>query len=294
MLNTFDSDLLKLCQYYFGEKLRPLDKEETLFSIGNRANVLAFRELKDEEIGKISRMNKEHPFVQEAIAQSLNMNTSPIPVNYFLYTDSDKRYTIVKPLIGKKGLIYLFKIRIVGIEADELLAPLAFIQKEDGFQPLPLEIAENILSLRVEQQKETLSFSPINREKLLDTWEEWKKKTLGKYQHRNERLYDREIDRINRYYRDYSLQVDDRVTKLEDEKIELNRKRDNSVDYEQRRQLHQKIQQTELTLDRLRVEQIKLKQESNQLKRKEYEELEKKFQLRTEEELVSVTKFKIL
>ncbi len=238
-------------------------------------------------------MNKEHPLAQEAIALSLKMDTSPIPVNYFFYSDSDKRYTPIEPLVGKEGLIYLFKLRIRGVEIDELLVPLAFIQKEKDFQSLPLETAENVLSLRAEQQRETLSSSPIDKEKLLNIWGNWKKSVLDKYQHRNERLYDREIDRINRYYQDYSLRVDDRIVKLEDEKIELNRRRDNSVDYEQRRQLHRRIQEIELTLDKLRIEQIKLKQESNQLKRKEYEELEKKFQLRTEEGLIAVTKFKI-
>ena len=293
ILNAFDRDLLRLCKYHFDEKLQPLDKEETLFFLKDKANILAFRELKEDEIGKIPRMNKEHPLAQEAIALSLKMDTSPIPVNYFFYSDSDKRYTPIEPLVGKEGLIYLFKLRIRGVEIDELLVPLAFIQKEKDFQSLPLETAENVLSLRAEQQRETLSSSPIDKEKLLNIWGNWKKSVLDKYQHRNERLYDREIDRINRYYQDYSLRVDDRIVKLEDEKIELNRRRDNSVDYEQRRQLHRRIQEIELTLDKLRIEQIKLKQESNQLKRKEYEELEKKFQLRTEEGLIAVTKFKI-
>ncbi len=292
-LNAFDKNLLRLCKCHFGKKLQPLDKEKTLFSLKDRANILAFRELKEEEIGKILRMNREHPLAQEAIIRSLEMNTSPIPVNYFFYSNSDKRYTPLKPLIGKEGLIYLFKLKIIGVETDELLTPLAFILEEKEFQPLPLETAENILSLRAEQQRETLPSSPIDKEKLLNIWGNWKKSVLDRYQHRNEKLYDREIDRINRYYSDYSLRVDDRIVKLEDEKIELNRRRDNSVDYEQRRQLHRRIQEIELTLDRLRVEQIKLKQESNQLKRKEYEELEKKFQLKTEEGLIAVTKFKI-
>ena len=68
---------------------------------------------------------------------------------------------------------------------------------------------------------------------------------MSKYQHRNERLYDREVDRINRYYQDYSLRVDDRIKKSEEEKEELNRRRDNSADLTERRELHKKIQEVE-------------------------------------------------
>ena len=150
------------------------------------------------------------------------------------------------------------------------------------------------LSLEAQEQTQTVDTSPLGKEKLLSLWENWKKQVLEKYQRRNEHLYDREVDRINRYYQDYSLRVDDRIKKSEVEKEDLNRRRDNSADLTERRGLHKKIQEIELRLDRLRLEQIKLKQEANQLKRKDYEELEKKFELKTEEELIAVTLFKVV
>jgi len=295
-LSTFDNDLLRICKLFYGDRLVQMDKEATLFHFKYEAinKTLAFRELNEGEIGKVVRMNKQDPIALRAIDDSLVLNTSPIPLNHFIYTDSGKKYTLLEPFIGKEGITYLFKLKIIGIEEEDLLSPMTFVKKGKDYQAISLEIAEEILTLDAEEQSLKVDASPLEEERVLFLWEEWKKQVLEKYQRRNERIYDREVDRINRYYQDYSLRVDDRIKKLEEEKEELNQRRDNSADLAERRELHKKIQDTELRLDRLRLEQIKLKQEANQLKQKDYEEIEKKFDLKTEEELIAVTLFKIV
>jgi len=295
-ISLFDRDLLRLCQSFYRDNLIPLDLEKTLYTFKNLEpnKTIAFRELSEDEVGKIVRMNKEHPIALKAINESLKLRTVPIPLNHFLYTSSSKKYSLINPLVGKEGVIYLFKLKIKGIEEEEILAPMTFIKKNNTYEPISLEIAEEILSLEAQEQTQTVDLSPLGKEKLLSLWENWKKQVLEKYQRRNERLYDHEVDRINRYYQDYSLRVDDRIEKAEEEKENLNRRRDNSADLAERRELHKEIQEIELRLDRLRLEQIKLKQEANQLKRKDYEELEKKFELKTEEELIAVTLFMVV
>jgi len=291
-LSEFDRDLLRLCKYFYGNELVPLNEEDKTYKF--KDHIVSFRNLKDEEIGKISRVNKDHPLAKRAIEESLKLTTSPIPMNHFLYTSSGKKYSLLDPLIGKEGLIYLFKLKILGIEEEDILAPFVFIKEKDKFTPYSLEVGEQILSLEAVQQPEFLYSSPIDKETLFKVWNEWKTQILQKYQRRNERLYDREIDRINRYYKDYSLQVDDKIKKLEEEQRNLERRRANSIDLEERRTLHKRIQEIELTLDKLRLEQIKLKEEAIRLKQKEYQELEKKFILKTEEKLIAITYFKIV
>jgi len=295
-LSAFDKELLRLCMLFYGDKLVQLDKEATLFHFKDNTidKMLAFRELREDEVGKVVRMNKQDPIATNAIDYSLLLNTSPIPFNLFLYTNSGKKYTLLEPFIGKEGIVYLFKLKIMGIEEEDMLAPMIFIKTGNVYKALGLEIAEEMLTLEAEEQPEKMDTSPLEKEKVLLLWEEWKKQVFEKYQRRNERIYDREVDRINRYYQDYSLRVDDRIRKLEDEKEEFNRRRDNSADLAERRELHRKIQDSELRLDRLRLEQIKLKQEANQLKQKDYEQLDKKFELKTEEELIAVTLFKLV
>ena len=295
-LSIFDRDLLRLCRLFYRDKLVQIDKEGTLYYFKDETTkkTLAFRELKEDEVGKFVRMNKENPIATKAINESLRLNTSPIPLNYFLYTGADKKYTLLEPFIGKEGIVYLFKLKIIGIEEEGILAPMTFVKKSRDYEALNLELAEEILTLEAEEKPQKFDTSPLEEEKVLSLWEEWKKQVLEKYQRRNERLYDREVDRINRYYQDYSLKVDDIIKKLEEEKEDLNRRRDNSADLTERRELHKNMQEIELRLDRLRLEQIKLKREANELKQKDYEELERKFELKTEEELIAVTLFKVI
>ncbi len=295
-LSLFDRDLLRLCKSFYGDDLIPLDLKKALyvFKDSESNKMIAFRDLSEDEVGKIARMNKEHPIALKAINESLKLHTVPIPLNHFLYTSSGKKYSLIDSLVDKEGVIYLFKLTIKGMEEEEILTPMTFIREDDTYKPLSLEIAEEMLSLEAQGQPQRIDTSPLEEEKVLSLWEDWKKQVLEKYQHRNERLYDREVDRINRYYQDYSLRVDDRIKKAEEEKENLNRRRDNSADLAERRELHKKIQDIELRLDRLRLEQIKLKQEANQLKRKDYQELEKKFELKTEEELIAVTLFRLV
>jgi ERCC4-related helicase len=295
-LSVFDSDLLRLCKSFYGDRLIPFDQEKTLYAFKDSQlnKTIAFRELKEDEVGKIVRMNKEHPIALKAINESLKLQTVPIPLNHFLYSSSGKKYSLIDPLVDNEGIIYLFKLIIKGIEEEEILAPMTFIRKNNTYESISLEITEEILSLEAQEQIRKADISPIEEKRVLSLWEDWKKQVLEKYQHRNERLYDREVDRINRYYQDYSLRVDDRIKKAEEEREDLNRRRDNSADLAERRELHRKIQEIELRLDRLRLDQIKLKQEANQLKQKDYEELEKKFELKTEEEMIAVTLFKVI
>jgi hypothetical protein len=116
---------------------------------------------------------------------------------------------------------------------------------------------------------------------------------LEKYQKRNERLFDRETDRINRYYDDYALRVEDRISKLEEEKLDVNRRRDNSSDLEERRKLQKRLQDITIALDRLNIEKLKLKQEAAIKREKELKELWDKLELTTMEELIAITHFKL-
>ncbi|MFH1825074.1 MAG: SNF2-related protein [Candidatus Firestonebacteria bacterium] len=290
-LSEFDRDLLRLCKLYYDGKLIEKDESKHLYGYGEK--ILAFRELADVEIGKVVRMSKESPIADEAIKSSLNLGTVPIPINNFIYSKSNKKYTLIDPLLNKEGIIYLFKLKVIGVEETDLLAPMTFIKKDNVYEPVSLEVAEELLSLDVEQQNETVNESPLDEQKVLSVWNEWKKQVFEKYQRRNERLYDREIDRIDRYYKDYSLRVDDQIKKAEEEKDELNRKRESSADLSERRELHKKIQDLTLKIDKLQVEQIQLKKEANKLKQKDYEDINKKLELTSEEELIAVTLFKI-
>lgn len=296
-LTEFDNDLQKLCRFVIGDNIKETDNEGVYeLAYNGDKHIIAFRGLKENEIGKISRAHKEHPVLNEIISKSLSVETNPIPTTVFNYSIGNKKISQLEPLLNKDAFMFIFKLKINGIETEEILSPLAFIKEKKSYKPLDLPTANQILTLDILNNTfsdEAILELPFSKEELLSHWNKWKLQALEIYQKKNDRLYDREIDRINRYYKDYALRVEDKINKLEKELTELNRKRDNSADLSERRDLHKKIQKTELDIEKLRIEQIKLKEEAFTKKQKDLEGLDKKFEITSEEKLIAITHFRI-
>lgn len=297
-ITELDNDLLKLCSLALEDDIRKTPVEGIYeLSYNDNKHLIAFRNLKENEIGKILRAHKEHPVISDIISKSLTIETNPPPSITFNYSEDTKKISQIEAFLNKDGFIFLFKLRANGIETEELLAPLTFIKEKKSYKPIDLTIANQILTLDVLKDKlpkQAISELPFSKAELLSYWNNWRSQALQIYQKKNERLYDREIDRINRYYQDYALKVDDKINKLEKELAELNRKRDNSTDLAERRELHKKIRKAGLDIEKLRIEQIKLKEEAFAKKQTDLEELDIKFEMTTEEKLIAVTHFKIV
>lgn len=292
VISDFDNDLLKLCRLCLNSNLKPT-KDESIFTVSGFDFPIAFRELKDEENGKISRVFKEHPLVKGILDDSLALQTKPIPSISFFLSKHPKKISQLDDSIGNEGFMYLWKLAITGVETEEILVPFAFIKKAENYQSLDFTVSEELLSVEAVDNNINFDSSPIKKEEFISAWDNWKKPVLEKYQKRNERLFDRETDRINRYYDVFPLRVEDKLRKLEEEKSEVNRKRDNSADLEERRKLQKRLQDIAVLTDRLQIEQLKLKQEASELRKKELDELWKKLEPVINEELVAITHFKI-
>lgn len=292
VISDFDNDLLRLCKLSLGSNLNSTE-DEAIFTIDGYDFPIAFRELKEEEKGKISRAHKDHPAIKQIIENFLSLQTKPIPSITFNLSRHDKKISQLKNSVGKDGFMFLWKLRIIGVETEEIIIPFAFLNCEGKYQSLDFTVADELLTVEAKENNQTFERSPINENELLSVWESWKKPAVEKYQKRNERLFDRETDRINRYYNDYALRVEDKMDKFEKEKTEVNRRRDNSADLEERRKLQKRLQDITIALDRLQIEQLKLKQEAAKLREKELKELWQKLEPNNEEELIAVSHFQI-
>jgi len=294
VISDFDNDLLKLCKLSLNSKLKPTS-DEAIFTVDGFDFPIAFRELKEEETGKISRVFKDHPLIKPVLDDSLALQTNPIPSVSFLLSKHANEITQLEDSIGSEGFIYLWKLSIVGVESEEIIVPFAFIKKgNENYKSLDFAVSEELLSVETKDNLISFDASPISKEKFIFVWSNWKKPVLEKYQKRNERLFDRETDRINRYYDIYSLKVEDKLKKLEEEKTEINRKRDNSADLEERRNYQKRLQDITILTDRLQIEQLELKQKASELRKNELDELWKKLEPNIEEELIAITHFRII
>jgi len=290
VISEFDNDILKLCKMSLGTKLKQT-KDEAVFEVEGNEFPLAFRELKPEEIGKITRIHKEYPLIKKVLDDSLALQTKPIPSILFNLTNHGKKIVQLEDYIGKEGFIFLWKLKVSGVETEEIIVPLVFIKANSEFKSLDFSVAEELLTVNSDDGKKVFENSPIAKNELLSLWESWKEPVLAKYKKKNERLLDRETDRINQYYNDYALRIDNKIQKKEEEKTDLNRRRDNSADMEERRDLMKKIQDIEISLGRLRIEQLKLKQEAEIEREKELKNLFEKLELAVNEEMIAVTHF---
>jgi SNF2 family DNA or RNA helicase len=292
VISEFDEDLLRLCRLSLASRMRPTE-DEAVFAIEGYELPIAFRELKDDEEGKISRAHKDHPLIKSVVAEALSIKTAPIPSLVFHLSRHGKKISQLQNAGGAEGFLFLWKLKASGIEMEETVVPMAFVKQSDTFKPIDAAASSELLSVNAEDTSKTLAASPIKKDEILAIWNEWKKPVLEKHYKRNERLFDRETDRINRYYDDYALRVEDKMKKLEDEKAEVNRKRDNSADMEERRKYAKRLQDISIAMGKLQLEQVKLRQEAEAKRQKELEELNKKIDPAIAEELIAVTHFEI-
>ena len=219
VISDFDSDILRLCQLAFGQKLKPT-KEEAVFTVDGYEFPIVFRQLQNNEIGKLSRANKDHPIIKKILSDSLKLETKPIPSVKFNLKQHGKKIVQLEKYLGKEGFIFLWKLHIAGVETEEIVVPLVFIKENSHYKNLDVSVAEELLTVKTEENKQAFNTSPINKEELLSVWENWKKPVLGKYDKKNERLLDRETDRINNYFNNYALKVEDKMQKKEVEKTD--------------------------------------------------------------------------
>lgn len=290
VISEFDKDVLRLCRECLGPKLKATGNEG-VFNVEDNPFLLAFRELAPSEIGKVTRVHKDHPLIKKVLDDSLSLQTKPIPSLTFQLTNHGKKIVQLDNYIDKEGYIFLWKLIVSGVEKEEIIVPLVFVRVNGEFKNLDFSVAEELLTVEAADNEHTFESSPIDKNELLYTWESWKEPVLAKYKKKNERLLDRETDRINQYYNDYALRIDNRIDKKGQEKVELNRRRDNSADMEERRDLMKKIQDIEISLGRLRIEQLKLKQEAEMAREKELKDLFDKLELDISEEMIAVTHF---
>jgi len=290
VISEFDNDLLKLCKKSLGDKLKST-KDKAIYEVDDYKFPLAFRELKEDEIGKVTRIHKGHSLIKKVLDTSLSIQTRPIPSTTFNLSKHGKKITQLDKYIGRSGFIYLWKLEVVGVENEEIVVPLVFISENDKFRNLDFSVATELLKVETFENQKTYNASPIEKDELIRVWNSLKDPVLEKYRKKNERLLDRETDRINQYYNEYALRVENRIQKKEQEKADLNRRRDNSADMEERRNLLKRIQNIEISLGRSRIEQLKLRQEAEVKRERELKNIFDKLELEINEEMIAITHF---
>ena len=101
------------------------------------------------------------------------------------------------------------------------------------------------------------------------------------------------MDRINRYWDNYSLKTKDSIDKIKAELEEFKRKREITLDFKSKREFDQKIQKKQLRLRQLNTILIKEEEQALKQQMKEIKILNDKLELKRSEELIAIAAFEI-
>lgn len=282
-----DRDLLRYCQTIYEDNLI-YDKTEDHYTLGTYDFPIIFRDPKDNEIGIKTRAAYDLPFIQDNLSKSLTIATNPVP--NIIYSKSINISAIKN---AQHGYIFLWKLTIQGVDEQQELVPFVYVKQNNVYLPIDIGAADELLTHKSVQSNLQSVDLPIDYQELLKTWEKWKTPVINKYNKQNERLHDREVDRISTYYDDYTFQIDDKINKYEEEKTEASRKRDNSADLEERRRLQKRMMDIDVLLDKQRILQLKSKTEAAEKRKADLDELWEKLEPKYKEELIAIARFEL-
>lgn len=289
VLSEYDEALLRLCRVYWRENLKEIDTGQVEIKTNGKSQRYLFREEKQSEKGKISRVHNDHPLIRAILNEAATLTTNPIPTLGISLRNMGKLHDKFK--VAQEGLIYVFKLVVSAVEDDEILVPLSFLKTGDIYKSLDIETSRLLTEAESKILQNNISKSPLTTKELYDQWDQFKKEMLAKYETRNEKLYSREMDRIHRFWDNFSLKTKDNIEKIKDEISQLKRRRENSIDFNEKRELDQKIQKAELRLNQMNINLIKEEQEALTRKQKDVDLLNEKLTMKIEDKLIAVASF---
>jgi len=191
-------------------------------------------------------------------------------------------------------MLYVFKLQINAVEQEEILAPFAFVKKNQSWEPLPVDISQYLVESEHQVDEEILDSIPQKKEELFKEWDSWKKQIIEKYEQKNHKLYRREYDRILRYWESYSIKIKDKLEKVNLEIDELKRKRENTIDFDETKIIDDKLEKLLSKQQQLQLDINKEMTYALDEQQKEIKDLKNKLELTQSEELIAIAQIKLL
>lgn len=289
-LSKQDQNLLRLCRLYYREKITDHLIIPECYQINGESYL--FREETPDERGKLSRVSIDHPIIKEIIDYSSNISTNPIPVLKIETSNYQKISTLLPP--KSICMLYIFKLQINAVEQEEILAPFAFVKKDNGWKSLPADISQYLVEIEHQFDGETIDNIPHKKEDFFKEWDSWKKQVIEKYEQKNHKLYRREYDRILKYWESYSIRVKDKLEKVNSEINEFKRKRENTIDFDETKIIDEKLEKLLVKQQQLQLDINKEMTYAMEEQQKEIKILKEKLELDQSEELIAVAQIKLL
>ena len=232
------------------------------------------------------RLHMGHPLVTaviRAIQQNSNGKSHSLSLHY---TEGKHKITPLESYREKSGYWIVCKFTFEGLEVEEHLVHLAFVQDGVAWKTLPQDLSQKLAGITASECKSPLPLQPPPDELIHSSFAESEQILEKEIGHRNEEYYDRELDKLDLFSEEALMKMQDDLRRKEEEYREAKRKRQRALSFEERQQARKEINKLEQEYshlaDKIAEEKKKLFEEKNEAIKR----LEKKLKLRVDRKIV--------
>lgn len=233
----------------------------------------------NEEI-KEERLHSGHPVVKTLINKMKNSQADEIQSIRLCYTKGKHKISQLKPYLNKKGLWFVYKLTFEGLETEEHLIPIVFINNDGSWEALDHDLSTKFSNLTAEEADLDISPKFPSDDIIKLSLSGIQNSLSEKISLRNEEYFDEELDKLETYSEEVLMRLYDELEKKEMEISEAKKKKQKAITFEDRQGARKNIHKLELAYshlaDKIAVEKKQLFEEKD----KEMKKLEKKLKLK--------------
>ena len=214
------------------------------------------------------RLHMGHPLVT-AVIRAIQQKSDRKPYSLLLqYTEGKHKITPLEPYRGRSGYWIVYKLTFEGLEMEEHLVPLAFVQDDGVWKALSRDLSQKLAGITASECETPLPLQSPPDELIHVSFTEAQQILEKEIGHRNEEYYERELDKLDLFSEEALMKMQDDLKRKEEEYREAKRRRQRALSFEERQQARKEINKIEQEYshlaDRIAEEKKKLFEEKKE------------------------------
>jgi ERCC4-related helicase len=210
-LNRYESLLWRMTRHLLDGQAE-FDDEKLRFTLAGESYFLKPRNThREEPTGHQFRLN--HPLAQKLIKEAKEQELESVEIT-FNYTGSGKNISILKPLVGKSGVLTAQFFSVSALEAEETIL---FGAVMDEGEELDQEQCRRLFDLNGEVQPRinTSGRESISEDQCRVVVETLQKEKLAEISERNAVFFDEEMEKLEKWAEDVKKSLEIRLKQLD-------------------------------------------------------------------------------
>lgn len=238
------------------------------------------------------KLHLGHALTRTLINKAKNISPEKTDSILFKYTEGQHKVTSLEPFIGKQGYCVTYKFLFRGLEEEEHLRHLFFVDENDDLKPLSNDLCEKMMTLTA-VETEAIACETPSEEMINDVLKGFEEDLHNEIGIRNEEYFENEMDKLEIYSEEAVFKMQDDLKKIEDAWKDAKRKRQKASSFDERMIARKEVQRLEQEYSRIVDKIANEKKRLFEDKDKELKELEKKLKLKVLKEVISQARWRM-